>query len=221
MTLRWNGLQALRHTAASLTDWPVSHSRSSEWLVITRPRSRPIALDELDIERPTMPRGGPAAHRPSAETHSSVRAPTGMLVAMSDASEAYTSFIRITMDGPPNAPGPGWPHPGEVTDATDATLRELRRRAVEPVVAGLLEHGELDELSVHWGDAGLPGDVWVRLVVRGETFVQLLSSSAWEGDQRAGVAELAARLADQLADWISETSFGWGQQRIAHYSCPE
>lgn len=140
---------------------------------------------------------------------------------MSDASDAYTSFVRITMDSTPGIPGPGSSAPGGVTDATDVILRELRRRAVEPVVAGLLQPGELDELSVHWGDEGLPGDVWVRLVARGETFLQLLSSSAWEGEQRAGIEELAARLADQLADWICETSFGWGQQRIAHYSCPE
>jgi len=142
-------------------------------------------------------------------------------VSMWDASDAFTSFVRITMEGSADAPGRDWARPGDVTDASDATLRELRRRAVDPVVAGLLQPGELDELTVHWGEAGLPGDVWVRLVARGEAFTQLLSSSDWEGEQRAGAEELAARLADQLEDWICETTFGWGQQRTARYTCPE
>jgi hypothetical protein len=80
----------------------------------------------------------------------------------------------------------------------------------------------------------------VRLVARGETFTQLLSSSAWEGEQRAGVEELAARLADQLAERgpdhlaqggpadpqpLGQLTLGrqprWGQQRTAHYTCPD
>ena len=60
--------------------------------------------------------------------------------------------------------------PGPVTDAVDPVLRELRRRAVDPVVASLLSPDERDELSVHWGEGGEPGDVWVRLVARGEPF---------------------------------------------------
>jgi hypothetical protein len=143
------------------------------------------------------------------------------MVSMSEASDAFTSFIRITTTDAAGVPDSHWPHPGDVTDVSDATLRELRRRAVDPVVGGLLRPGELEELTVHWGEAGLPGDVWVRLVAGGEVFVQLLSSPAWEGEERAGVEALAARLADHLEDWICETRFGWGQQRTAQYTCPE
>jgi len=144
-----------------------------------------------------------------------------MLVFMSEASDAFTSFIRITTTDAVGAPGPAWARPGDVTDASDATLRELRRRAVDPVVDSLLRAGELEELTVHWGEPGLSDDVWVRLVAGGEAFVQLLSSTAWEGEQRAGAEALAARLADQLEDWICESGFGWGQQRTARYTCPE
>lgn len=140
---------------------------------------------------------------------------------MSEASEAFSSLIRFTTADAVDAPELDRARPGIVTDALDVTLRELRRRAVDPVIGGLLRPGELDELAVHWGEAGLPEDVWVRLVAGGEVFLQLLSSRAWEGEQRAGAEELAARLADHLEDWICETRFGWGQQRTAQYTCPE
>jgi hypothetical protein len=110
--------------------------------------------------------------------------------------------------------------PGPVTDAVDPVLRELRRRAVDPVVASLLSPDEVDEVSVHWGAGGEPGDVWVRLVARGELFQDLLSSSAWEGTGRAGPAVLAERLADHLEDWLCETRFAWGQRRTARYTLP-
>jgi len=140
---------------------------------------------------------------------------------MSEGSEAYTSFLRISTTDAVDDPASGWPRPGDVTDATDATLRELRRRAVDPVVAGVLRPGELEELSVHRGENGSPGDVWVRLAAGGEAFTQLLSSVDREGEPRAGVQELAARLADQLEDWVCQTTFAWGERRSARYTCPD
>jgi len=138
-----------------------------------------------------------------------------MLVSMWDASDAFTSFVRITMEGSADAPGRDWARPGDVTDASDATLRELRRRAVDPVVAGLLQPGELDELTVHWGEAGLPGDVWVRLVARGEAFTQLLSSSDWEGEQRAGAESGRSARGLDLRDHLR---LGPAEDRPVHLS---
>lgn len=143
----------------------------------------------------------------------------GRLSGMNSEPPAYRSDLNIgtsTGDGlgPPEAPGP-------VTDAVDPVLRELRRRAVDPVVASLISADELDELSVHWGVGGDPGDVWVRLAARGELFQDLLSSSTWEGAERAGPARLAERLADHLEDWVCETRFAWGERRIARYTLPD
>jgi hypothetical protein len=144
-----------------------------------------------------------------------------MLVSMTEPSEALASYLVITTGDAGDVLEAGRARPGDITDASDATLAELRRRAVDPVVAGLLRPGEVEELTVHWGEAGPPGDVWVRLVARGEVFVDMLSSPAWEGERRAGAEVLAARLADHLEDWICETRFGWGQRRVARYTCPE
>jgi len=143
------------------------------------------------------------------------------MVAMNEPSEAYRSELRITFTDSDGGPEPDRERPGDVTDASDPGLRELRRRAVDPVVAALFRPGELEQLAVHRGGAGLSGDVWVRLVAVGEGFTTLLSSALWEGERRWGAEELAARLADQLEDWICETRFGWAQRRVARYTCPE
>jgi hypothetical protein len=92
---------------------------------------------------------------------------------------------------------------------------------VEPVVTGLLEPGELEDLAVCWGEAGDPGDVWVRLVAVGERYAAILTSPAWGVPQLDETEALAERLADQLQDWVCETRFGWGEQRRARYVCPE
>jgi hypothetical protein len=55
---------------------------------------------------------------------------------------------------------------------------------------------------------------------RGELFQDLLSSSAWEGADRAKPVVLAQQLADHLEDWVCETHFAWGQRRITQYTLP-
>lgn len=95
----------------------------------------------------------------------------------------------------------------------------MRRRIVEPVVTSLLSADELDHLEVWATRSGGVDEVWVRVVARGESFRDLLDSTEW-GTGRDG-GSLAARLADHLEDWISETAFAWGQQRTADYTLPE
>ncbi len=138
----------------------------------------------------------------------------------------YRSWLRVEVNTTP-LPSQSCPRPGPVTDAEDEQLAVLRRRVVEPVVHSLLAPQELEALSVHWGVDGEEGDVWVRLDVPGERYEQWLLSP-WQRDDPWGAdeqvppteAEVAAHLAAQLEDWVCETSFGWGQQRTAHYELP-
>ena len=140
---------------------------------------------------------------------------------------AYTSHLQISFCDERRVASA--PSPGEVSDATDATLREVSRRVVDPVVRGLLADDELTGLSVHWGRDGTPGDTWVRLTARGEVFEGYLTAPDWgldvTSDQTGGPLALdleavARRLASNLEDWIAESGFGWGQQRQARYTLP-
>lgn len=95
------------------------------------------------------------------------------------------------------------PSPGPVTDADDSELAEMRL-TLEPVVTSLLTADELESLSLH-RDVDNPQLVWVQLTACGEQFLTTLGG--------ADLEEVAARLADHLADWICETRFAWGEQR--------
>lgn len=103
-----------------------------------------------------------------------------------------------------------------ITDRTDQQLSELRRRAVEPVVAALLTEHELDALIVY--QSATSTETFVSLTARGEQFRQLLLYPG--GPTAADVVLIAERLADSLEDFVAESRFAWGQQRIAHYSIP-
>jgi hypothetical protein len=97
----------------------------------------------------------------------------------------------------------------------DEDLQALRDDVVEPVVRSILRADEVEAIEVYREDGVAPGDIWVRVRARGETFVDLLSSISWEGAHRAGPEELAERLSDHLEDWVPETRFAWGERRIA------
>lgn len=142
---------------------------------------------------------------------------------MSD-DPAFSSKLTLHFD---NAESPGlapWPAPSDVTDATDEQLRAFRRTVVEPVVGSLFTPGELEGLSVHWGKDGDPGEIWVRVTACGELCEAVAygpdpddeaeSWSSWAADPQA----VAGHLASQLEDWIAESEFAWGQQRIARYA---
>lgn len=140
---------------------------------------------------------------------------------MNEPSPTYLSHLRITFGTDPEGEQADWRSLTDVTDATDPVLAELRRRVVEPVVSALLTPQELEEFEVHRGEQGEPGrssGLWVRLVADGEVFVAHLGDSSPPDD--AEVERCAAHLADLLQDWICETRFGWGQLRVAEYTCP-
>ena len=126
-----------------------------------------------------------------------------------DELPAYASHLTLYF----GLEAPALPRPGSVTDATDPRLRRWRELVVDPVVTSMLGPDELESVSVHDGQDGTPGDVWVCLTACGEEFVDVLRPGEWE----AADAEVAERLADHLQDWIAESRFGWGQLRVADY----
>lgn len=107
-----------------------------------------------------------------------------------------------------------------VTDATDPLLTDLRRRVVDPVVGSLFTPGELDEVTVGWGALPAGGEVWVRVVARGEPSEHLVLSGEADTTDPAVLRDAAANLASNLEDFVCETRFGWAQQRIARYDLP-
>jgi hypothetical protein len=54
--------------------------------------------------------------------------------------------------------------------------------------------------------------LWLHVVACGEIFDFRIWSTDSPDD---GAAELRARLTSDLQDWIAESRFGWGEQRLA------
>lgn len=106
-----------------------------------------------------------------------------------------------------------------------------------PVVASLIRPDELDDVSLWWRPEPAewpwpePADPWewfsvpeheqwMRVTARGESF----SSNFWSthnSEVSSTVSDVAHALALRLEDWVCETRFAWGQQRIAHYELPD
>lgn len=141
---------------------------------------------------------------------------------------AHRSVLTVSFDAgnPTGRHGAAPEHPASrladdgFTDATDPILTELRRRVVDPVIGSLFTPDELDEVTVAWGALPDGGEVWVRVVARGELSEHLLLSSGADLTDPAVLRDAAANLADQLEDFVCESRFGWAQQRIAHYELP-
>ena len=118
--------------------------------------------------------------------------------------------------------GPALPDPWLVatrTDATDDDLRELRRRAVDPVVRSLLTRDELASARVVVYQENGTREISLWLAAVGEEMRQWL----WRPEYSVGSpdpVDIAEHLADSLEDWVCETSFAWGQRRTAVYEVP-
>ena len=92
-------------------------------------------------------------------------------------------------------------------------VAELLSDVVVPVLDQLLRPGELDQVGLEPPVTGPwpPSEaVLLRVVVVGEAF----GSWAWTpGQVDETAAELRARLASDLQDFIAESGFGWAQLR--------
>ncbi|WP_432512239.1 hypothetical protein [Kineococcus sp. SYSU DK001] len=142
-----------------------------------------------------------------------------------DDGSACSSRLTLTFGA---SSGPIHARPGDVTDAEDEHLRVLKHTVALPVVTSLLSDEELEQVTIHRGIDGDPGDVWITVAAAGEEFQDLLTTPPWHGGDPDGeqhspltAEDCAQRLADHLEDWIAESRFGWGQQRIAHYVLPQ
>lgn len=71
-------------------------------------------------------------------------------------------------------------------------------------------------MTLSWGAAPLSDDVWVQTTARGEPFEHHVESPVF-GDGQIDRALLAQNLARDLEDFIAESRFAWGEQRIARY----
>lgn len=127
---------------------------------------------------------------------------------------AYTSSLSISFGDPPKDTAP-W-LTATSTDRNDSALRDLRRRVIDPVVAGLLAADELEQTTVYRSAGSQEIRVWIT--AGGEDFHELLARPAYS--LSAEPAAVAEHLADRLEDWVCETRFGWGQQRKARYVLP-
>jgi hypothetical protein len=105
-------------------------------------------------------------------------------------------------------------------------IGEVRRRVVEPVVKGLFADHELAYVELsreaatsppwdHWPtDLAVPMNVFCLV-----TFFNDEQARCWLGYQgHSDPEEVASRLAEQLEDQFSESSWGWGQRREAEYA---
>jgi len=164
---------------------------------------------EVTSESPATTTGESNALTPTGGDMAAPRpAHTGV---MEEFTTAYTSSLSITF-GPQPASVVPWETPTS-TDADD-DLRELRRRVVEPLVAATFTSAEYSSILVYRYQ-GEFDEIGVRVETIDEPFLLPLTSTEWALvplDPNA----MAERLASALEDWVCESSFGWGQQRIVH-----
>ena len=137
-----------------------------------------------------------------------------------DQKPAYRS--RLTVSTTANAEA-AWPHGpwqprSAVTDAVDAELAEFRRRVVDPVVVSVLSTEELESVVVF--EEPSSHEVQATVVARGETsyhYLQMERSLPVAGEE---LASRAAQFASELEDFVAESSFAWGELRVARYDLP-
>ena len=137
-----------------------------------------------------------------------------------DQEPAYSSRLTVTTI---TSAYRAWPHgpwqpASAVTDAVDAELAELRRRVVDPVVASVLTADELEFVVVF--EERIGHDVRATVVARGETshhYLQMQRSLPAADEE---LVERAAQFASELEDFVAESGFAWGEQRVARYEIP-
>jgi hypothetical protein len=104
----------------------------------------------------------------------------------------------------------------------------VRRRGTPPLTAADMPGGtgayfsfldityapDAAESSVEDGSHDATADeVWVVLEARGDEHGEWLVHSPSYGPDEPTLGQVAWQLADQLADWVCETCFGWGDLR--------
>jgi hypothetical protein len=91
-------------------------------------------------------------------------------------------------------------------DLNFSDLAEVRRRVVEPVLAVLYRDGEVVEARVEVSGERLL--VAITTVDETDTY-----DIGWAHSGMMDAVQVAYELADRIEEYISETSFAWGEQR--------
>jgi len=105
-----------------------------------------------------------------------------------------------------------------VTDAVDAELAEFRRRVVDPVVVSVLSNEELESVVVF--EESSSHEVRATVVARGETSYHYLQMERSLPVADEELVSRAAQFASELEDFVAESSFAWGELRVARYDLP-
>jgi hypothetical protein len=80
---------------------------------------------------------------------------------------------------------------------------------VVPAVQDVFEDGEVSAVAVMLDPDLDGGSITVSLTAVGEDFYDLVVQGGVEGV----VADWRERLRSDMADWVAESRFGWGQNR--------
>lgn len=127
----------------------------------------------------------------------------------------WTTYSPLTGDEPPE-PTDSWTSATR-TDATDPELAELRRRVVDPVVASVLTTDELGSVVVFESS---DHDIRVVVTARGERSHHWLHLDGTLSITESQLPGTAAQFASELEDFVAESRFAWGTQRVARYEIP-
>ena len=95
-------------------------------------------------------------------------------------------------------------------------LDRVRVELVDPVLDALLLDGELDAVRLEWASdpfATASGELLtIRVRARGEELQSYLWSPDWGVDETK--KRIRRRLAGEVEDFVAESRFAWGQQRV-------
>ncbi|MFZ2014975.1 MAG: hypothetical protein WAV00_14230 [Nocardioides sp.] len=80
---------------------------------------------------------------------------------------------------------------------------------VVPAIRAVFREGEVTAFTVSLDRELAGGSLTLSLTAVGEEFRDLVV----QGDVRAGVDDWRERLRSDLADFVAESGFGWGQDR--------
>ena len=90
------------------------------------------------------------------------------------------------------------------------TLAEVLSAIAAPAIQAVFEEGEISAVTVKREPSLGEGWITLSLTAVGEDFFDYVV----QGDvDEHGVAEWRERLRSNLADWVAESRFGWGQNR--------
>ncbi len=90
------------------------------------------------------------------------------------------------------------------------SLTDVLSQIVVPAVAEVFREGEVSAIAVRFDPDLTEGSITVSLTAVGEDFSDMVVQG---GVQGYVVADWRERLRSDMADWVAETRFGWGQNR--------